>query len=550
MIAVSILPALTIYMILAGFLDEQNIFSYLDERYSKQYVNFYSGRSEGFYHSIGHVLDSNLSSFKPENNIDGSSDIDLKLRVHNEPTSGSTQNIFKVLSDNNSFGLVQEEHVRNKVILTERIEVVSPLYMERLHILYRKDKFFEVFKESQGPPERSLILSTNSSNQALRFIKNSRIGTGPIGSGTREVVNYLLDELAEQYQRENQNKSFISYSNIEYLSFDEGLKKLSSGDSIQILFAMIGAPMSSASRLLDTNKNIGMAHVTPSLIRNISETSGNFYRITNFNNKYDFGEERISTIGSYCYLIANKNVSQVKTEKILRLLDLEYLKDQLKSEGNIDSTVQFQLNEVDFLSIYETLHRQDFWELTKNAGLFIFSFIVSWVAFVNFFLYLISEYKQIRFFKRINSISTQALVGTFEQKTRKGYNSKNSKFNLELVESETHKGIIVPKENDTSSEESLREIIKAINGLFMVSNDLHLDYSTGGVIDAHHKYLSELINKSRESLRKKLVQHLNEMLESGYSISRDILTKYYSGGFLSADGYQFLMNKLSIDTKS
>ncbi|MFK8039226.1 MAG: TAXI family TRAP transporter solute-binding subunit [Crocinitomicaceae bacterium] len=513
---ISIPPAILFYSLVVGWINEENVLVEFFSSFRKQEINFYSGTPKGFYYSIGKELKKTSE----------------RLVIKNDSTTGSNMNYFKVLGDKRSFGIVQEEVLNSANFLDEHISIISPLYMERLHILYRKDAF-----DSFTGRDAHLMLSTSTPLSTLNFIAENQIGTGPIGSGTRQVASYLLDEL------QSQRDSTLVSENIHYVTLDYGLELLEN-DSIQIFFAMIGAPIKDIYEILKTNDDIALASLSPGLISAIAKNSGNNYMVSNFVNKYDIDDQAISTLSTYSYLIANNHISSLETRKLLAALNSPELKDTLRKNSISDSTQTFQLDELDYYNIYRKQDSEEIYQKIKGLGIFILTFISSILGVFTALTWLVSLYKKNNYFKRIMNIVKDSIYGNDQSNSVDDFIAENilNKIVLNLKKNEIHTEDVVDPREMTLSE--INKSANAINKLFSMSNSLHTDYATGGIIDEHHKFLSELLMRTRDSLRKKLLQQLNEMMETKYPIQKSILIDYYTRGYLELDGYKFLIAKV------
>src|SRR5258708_35601690 len=101
-----------------------------DEQY-----NFYSGEDGGTYYRIGEAIEGRCQD-----------DGDV---IHNCRTGGCYDNTMKVTIEGNSFGLIQQEMMRDNDQLRNEVRVVAPIFLERMHILYRKE-LLKDFVNSDG----------------------------------------------------------------------------------------------------------------------------------------------------------------------------------------------------------------------------------------------------------------------------------------------------------------------------------------------------------------------------------------------------------------
>jgi hypothetical protein len=135
---------------------------YTEWRSINQVFTFYTGSPEGFYASIGQGMQ----------NGDAEVRLDLALRE----TSGGEENAIRVLTSANSFGLVQEETISQDDFIREHVQYVTPLYMERVHAIYCKEKV----------STEQLRLDTSLDASAQDFFRNARINIGVVGIGHKD----------------------------------------------------------------------------------------------------------------------------------------------------------------------------------------------------------------------------------------------------------------------------------------------------------------------------------------------------------------------------
>src|SRR5687767_4183634 len=102
--------------------------------------NFFSGQPGGAYYSIGNAINGKFGN-------EGHS-------IINRRTSGGSENGMKLTFEKKSFGLIQEELINHDDQLQKNVRIVAPLFLERMHIVYRKDIF-----KNDG---RGVLLSANS----------------------------------------------------------------------------------------------------------------------------------------------------------------------------------------------------------------------------------------------------------------------------------------------------------------------------------------------------------------------------------------------------
>jgi TRAP-type uncharacterized transport system substrate-binding protein len=172
------------------------------------------------------------------------------MNISNKTSLGAIENSRKVMTTLNSFGLVQEGTLRENSFMREHLNYVTPLYMERMHIIYdhkefeRKSiEFKKVSGETEEIPEIP-TLSTKSAPYTDHFFMTSKINKGPVGSGTQVFASYLLDHAG--YGRMDDQS----------LTFSQGLTRLKGekteeNKKVDIIFFIGGAPIDEITQVLD-----------------------------------------------------------------------------------------------------------------------------------------------------------------------------------------------------------------------------------------------------------------------------------------------------------
>ena len=268
-----------------------------------QYI-FYSGASGGFYIEIGKALEANTSA-------------DASIAVDNdEESTGGLYNATKVMTTPNSFGLVQEDTLPKEDFIRDHIRYVTPLYLERLHIIYDHGAYTKVYQKMFGsssdisPP--SLGTSASVHKAVKTFFQQSKVSTGPVGSASRIFASYLRDVCE------------IGPFRDEGLHFAEALDSLMhEDDGIDIVFSMAGAPLVRVRGALQTReedggKDLRLMSIESALVPELNGRYGVKLRGSTFKDKYD-GYDNTSTIGSYAFLVTSKDVPNLAVMELLRV---------------------------------------------------------------------------------------------------------------------------------------------------------------------------------------------------------------------------------------
>jgi hypothetical protein len=284
--------------------------------------NFYSGESRSTYDKIGRTITRDtvvLGHFGVYDSIGLFDDGDT---LENIGTSGGYENLMKVTSQKNSFSLVQDAVIRlQDDQLLKSINIVTPLFEERLHIFYRKDCFL-------GDSSVERRLSANTDPWILRHfykqVKNIQIGK--VGSCTRIIAGDVMDLIERQIRQDRAKKPFsISYhlkddslstvinTILQYKSFKKLKKK---GDPIDIMFYVGADPTDDIRSILDSNE-YGLMSVSPSFLSLLNSEFNLNLQVADFQKKYD-NAGPVSTVGTFTSLIASKDIGSDDVQRMLK----------------------------------------------------------------------------------------------------------------------------------------------------------------------------------------------------------------------------------------
>ncbi len=166
------------------------------DRSMPQHLSIAAGSPGGMYHTLASQLSANL-----------------ELTTRNHPTvyttDGSKENMERLLDRRVDLALLQGTSVRSG-----RVSVVAPMYFEALHLLVRADK--PIYQ--------------------LEDLRGHRVAVGTSDSGTREVVEILLENDA------------LTIGDFEALPFD--LPAVKSDSTVDAAFAVIKVGHSRITELL------------------------------------------------------------------------------------------------------------------------------------------------------------------------------------------------------------------------------------------------------------------------------------------------------------
>ena len=276
------------------------LLSFLGFQHNENF-NFYTGQPNGAYWAIGEAVEQSSSRDKHF--------------IHNHATSGGSENAMRLTTELNSFGFIQEEMINHDDQLKKNVRIISPIFLERMHIFYRK----EIFQNC----ESVIQLSTNTDRATLncisKYVRN--VNLGPVGSGTRIMASYILALLDRQFNN-NRIAPPKYQQNEEGLSsaLDDLWKYTEKTDSTYDLVFYVGAdPIDMVKRVLDLGK-YNLMSINPSFVVALNKEFDLGLRLADFKNKYD-SAKNISTIGTYALLITSRKTHNADVLTLLKKID-------------------------------------------------------------------------------------------------------------------------------------------------------------------------------------------------------------------------------------
>lgn len=464
---------------------------------------FYSGSPGGFYTHIGTTLEEQTRDNR-------------SIKIINVPSAGGAENAINVMTTSNSFGLVQEESVAKDDFMRTEIHYIAPLYMSRLHILYNIESYNNLVSENADSiPRISAVLN----NSTATFFARAKINTGPVGSTTRIIASYLMTEINKQINDRNlslnQQMNYYPLWAFDYLENGE----------IDIMCSTAGAPLRDTERLLSSGK-FGLMSIDPSMVAIITRKYGAGVRLADFKNKY-VNTANTSTIGSYAFLVASKDVPNSDILELLKVLNKS--KGLIKEKVGAKESDDFQLDEFDFLNSFQAEHDKTFFHHLKDYFIFFLSIIVATAVVLSILLWVVSSNKQNRHFLRISKIAKDSIPGNTELIDQEGDETAKHQFPI-------------PKVPDNLNE-IITAIIEGLKKLYELRVYINSDYRTGGITEKHHIYLLEHANRVKIKLQHILAQQFNEAFRKEGPINIEKFRAFYTQGYLIKDDYYTLKDR-------
>lgn len=478
-----IISIMAYYYTVEVYVPTKNFFSQILLGIVQESYDFYSGSAGGYYIQIGQILDDETKE-------------GAGIRVNNRISSGGLENAIKVMDNPASFGLLLEDTIQEGDFIGDDLNYISPLYLERMHILYRR----EVFEKITLP-----LLSPNNEDLKEAF-SSARVSTGPQGSVSKIYASYLL------------NQCKIDLKIDESLPLVAAISKLKE-QKLDVVFIIAGAPLPLVTEILkEYPDSIGLLSIKPELFQDMNKNYGLKLRPTTFEDIYE-GGEKISTIGSYTFLIASKDVPDAAISELLYILDASKEKMKMKGYGQAKS---FPLDQFDFRDHFKQKYIGFPIELIVNILMFLVSVSLTTAGALAFLVRISSGYKQSKYFRIIVQIY-------------KNYLPENTEL------SEQHepfpRPIIWEKQ-----DEIITKLIRGISELLTLVRRIREDFETGGITISHYNHLLESAYSIRDIFLKNLAQRINEVIEGKRNdISSELLRHLYTAGYLRREDYQYLI---------
>ncbi len=502
-----VLAFVTYYLTFLNWAPTENFITMLQ---SPSRFNFYSGSSGGFYIQIGGYLDKK-SKEEAKQGVNIPFPPFEKTTINSISTAGALDNWNRIITQEAAFGLVNEISTPPHDYAGSTAKNITPLYMERLHVFYRKRAFLNIVLDSSEvrdqPKPPKPTLKSKPDLYTMRFLKNSLINGGPHGSGTRLLTSYFLDAM----NISNPNP-LLSYNN----KVGRDLFKKAKYD---IHFAVVGDPLG----WIDTLANdpaYGMISIDQELITKINLKFNINLQYANFKGKYEFDDvKQITTAGTIVNLVASQDISAKPIIDLLGMLEEAKPKDFEKKDGYKITDEKFQLEEIDFTKAKEMLKNERI-SIFQSFLLFIITVllaekIIHWIL-INF----ISRSKISKYYK-ISSQIYQNHLASLPQLF-------NGKYSL-----------IAPNVDQDASAK-IRDLCIGFQEIFDVIDKAYSDYKLESITKSDYKELEKEFNSIINVFHKGLYRQIFQAIRNGELIEQSSLDSFLVTGILDSNDYQEL----------
>ncbi|MEM6718161.1 MAG: hypothetical protein AAF611_02495 [Bacteroidota bacterium] len=529
LLIISLIVSIGLYLIIINTVEpNSNILRSMRRIVQTPNYKFFSGGEKGVYYTIVSTIQSGIR------------DENLSFEIENKQTSGGSENAIEVLTTPGSFGLVQEETIKKEDFIRDELNYIAPLYIERMHIILRIDKNNKYAKlfSYENPP----VLSSNTDDAVLELFANSKISTGPVGSGSIVIASYILSELNQQIKDKNIDETQEIYN----LTTKEGLYTIQQAyegeNKIDILFTIAGAPIKDVKALLQDD-NFMLISVDPSFVSELNIKNDLNLRLTDFKSAEDeaFGKgiyknsANVSALGSYAWLISSKDIPNKDILDVLRLMK-EY-SDIIATNLGVENTnsQHSPLKEMNFYDLYKTKYDRGSLSEWRTILIFFSTFIISFVSVFSFLLYILSFRKQSKYFHKIVDV----INAYFPANTELDSN--------EYIVGNVPEDIDLPFQRPRVLDKQTKiidQIIIGIQQILLLTKSINDDFQGGSLTNSNYTFLMNKIEDTRNKLRKHLGRRLNEIIERDTTYKNvnilDDLRIYYTAGYLLHEDYKDL----------
>lgn len=513
----ALITSVFVYRYLVDIVDPRNnynVFEDFSRLVKRDEYQIYSGREGGFYIRIGDALEKRTSDSGA-------------LKITNRKSPGALDNARSVASQRKAFGLVQEDTLAPGNFIRDHVRFVTPLYLERMHILYDENRFQQILSqreksEQAGNSEseederfasrgRTLsVTGTVDDNDVKYFFKHAKISTGPTGSGSRLFASYLLSACG------------INEFTDLGLSYRDALTRMDADPELKVdlVFTIAGAPLDSVKEMLGKagGRRYRLMSIDPSVVPIVNNQYGLKLASATFKEKYANGDS-ISTIGSWAFLISSRDVSDAVVQETLSLLN--QVKDDIRRDMRIEADSSFQLSEFNFYSAMTNTHT-GVWRLTRNLLAFAAFVCLLSTLIVTFLAWLVSGVSKVGYYRKLTSV----------------YRSLPENTTLTDTHSNLPSPIIY-----RDQQPIIESLVQGQSELLRIASQIRVSYDYGELSIAHYSFLQDSLQNLRSIFQTNFVQRLNEFYANYGEYDATSLRHYYTAGYLAASGFEQLVSR-------
>jgi TRAP-type uncharacterized transport system substrate-binding protein len=477
-------------------------------------LTFYSGSAGGVYDTIAEgLVNQKDAGFG-------------KFTIQKQKTRGSLENLILVSRLSNSVTIVQADSLSQTELEfglanPENIQLITPLYLEVMHLVMRKD-YLEAFEKENDPTKAKAgqpdERAVNQEDFLQKVLAKSIISTGPFLSGTNSYAAAILNAA-----------NITPRQNIYNIELKEGLRLLSKEENLDALFFMSGLPVPAIkqfSHVENKGKALTLVPVTGSFPR-VLERNMNLPSIRSIipKNTYPNTVDDISTVGTPTRLIVSKDVS---ADTILNIL--KRMKILGENHPDIKIIPDFSKNIEIAITRYNSIRDAEKNGRLSRLAVFLSSGIVAWLAICSLLLTILSKERQSSFFVKIQNIYRDDL-GDYTDLSD----------NQHLM---SHHQVTVYEGKDR-----LNKLVTGISRLKKLVKQIRESYSKGNLLIMDMRFLLDRVYDVLEIFHRQIIQHIFLLIrekadETGVVPDLDkLINEHYIAGYINQDDYEWLMER-------
>lgn len=498
---VSFIAALVIYDQIVDIKD--NVLRQTFHQFTGEEYLFQAGSRKGTYYKIGEKL----------HELANEDEQSLELIVN----GGSSEILDKLLQNSYSFGLVQEDVLAKAEISQKAVRIIAPLYAERLHVLYRIDRWKQILGFEPSEPNKLIRTKEHLDPNIKKLLMTSkvRLATSEPKTGNVPLATHILEICG------------ITPLKPVYKSFAETFEGLLETDlnqskAVDVAFIVAGAPVSAIENELrkkGSERKIGIISIDSEVLQKLNLVTGLDYRLSRFMNIYHSDFNNVTTISSRAMLLASNNISDSAIGKMADLINKE-----IASTTGIPA-----LKEFDFINRIKFSSSSTVSEKLRAGGVFVLIIALIFLALSIFLTWAISSYKRVNYSQEITKIYRDKLPSHIKL-------TKNNLIPKPVIEG--------------NNQEIITEIVQGISDLLKLVITLREDYDSGGIIMTHQRYLLDNIYFIKKIFKTHLGQRMSQaILNHEIQITKEDIADYYTAGYLFAYDHNALLKHLASPVK-
>ncbi len=435
-----------------------------------------------------------------------------KIEVDVGGLNGAKENAFSVMNDTKSFGIVQDDTFREAGFVQDRVVEITPLFMERLHILYRC---------TEAEHDRCKLSISNyskkthpwRSGKSPAFVKvfdsllkdGGQIGVGKAGSGG----DLLLPKILHMAGVSQPSRDKLRYGTLGEMF------NLLENETIDMAIFVTGTPNQKTVDFLTTERKsqFHLLGVDSVMVHEMNRYFDREYKATKFCKEYK-GYETMPTLGVYATLIGTKDLTDSDKVAFFKLLNsaIEYHLQNVFTDPEIDVSGMAKM--------YEEKRKKEWSIIFKSFVLFVTSVGTTTLVIFALIMWFISSLCQSYFYNKM--MVSYARATTLNQENGSEPNQSVIRLSEKMID---------------YNLESIKEIIA-------LGKRIRRTYGRGFLTISHHDYLLANANSVLDWFKERLAQQLQfyiNKVDAGDFNQSDFQARvesYLLDGYLSIENFE------------